>query len=114
MLQALSFLSLVAIYLTAIVSFSRLSAGNPSENVAASNGTLLWGPYRSNLYFGVRPRIPKSLLTGLMWAKVDNFATAQNSESTPCLSVRNMFLHAKDFVFRVADRFRLQTYLRTT
>ena len=46
----------------------------------ASNSSLLWGPYRSNLYFGVRPRIPKSLLTGLMWAKVDNFATVQNSE----------------------------------
>ena len=28
---------------------------------------LLWGPYRSNLYFGLRPRIPQSLMTGLMW-----------------------------------------------
>ncbi|KAF8626209.1 hypothetical protein AX15_004899 [Amanita polypyramis BW_CC] len=31
------------------------------------NDTLLWGPYRSNLYFGIRPRIPQSLMTGLMW-----------------------------------------------
>ena len=31
------------------------------------NDTLLWGPYRPNLYFGLRPRIPQSLLTGLMW-----------------------------------------------
>ncbi|GLB35277.1 putative glycosyl hydrolase family 63 N-terminal domain [Lyophyllum shimeji] len=32
-----------------------------------SNDTLLWGPYRPNLYFGLRPRIPQSLMTGLMW-----------------------------------------------
>jgi mannosyl-oligosaccharide glucosidase len=29
--------------------------------------TLLWGAYRPNLYFGLRPRIPESLMTGLMW-----------------------------------------------
>ena len=44
-----------------------------------SNNSLLWGPYRPNLYFGVRPRIPKSLLTGLLWSKVDNFQDVQNS-----------------------------------
>jgi mannosyl-oligosaccharide glucosidase len=51
-----------------------------SEDRKVSEASLLWGPYRPNLYFGVRPRIPRSLLTGLMWAKVDNFATVQNSE----------------------------------
>jgi mannosyl-oligosaccharide glucosidase len=44
-----------------------------------SNQSLLWGPYRPNLYFGVRPRIPKSLMGGLMWSKVDNFQDVQNS-----------------------------------
>ncbi|KAG5645845.1 hypothetical protein DXG03_005187 [Asterophora parasitica] len=34
---------------------------------ADTNDTLLWGPYRPNLYFGLRPRIPQSLMTGLMW-----------------------------------------------
>src|ERR1700760_265493 len=34
--------------------------------------TLLWGPYRPNLYFGLRPRIPESLSFGLMWATVQN------------------------------------------
>ncbi|KIW97396.1 uncharacterized protein Z519_02788 [Cladophialophora bantiana CBS 173.52] len=43
----------------------------------ASNDTLLWGPYRPNLYFGVRPRVPNSLLTGLLWANTDNYGTAQ-------------------------------------
>ncbi|CAA7265444.1 unnamed protein product [Cyclocybe aegerita] len=32
-----------------------------------ANETLLWGPYRPNLYFGLRPRVPQSLMTGLMW-----------------------------------------------
>lgn len=50
-----------------------------AENAKVSNESLLWGPYRPNLYFGVRPRIPKSLLTGLLWAKVDSFQGVQNS-----------------------------------
>ncbi|KAI9785275.1 MAG: Processing alpha glucosidase I [Peltula sp. TS41687] len=48
-----------------------------------SNHSLLWGPYRSNLYFGVRPRIPKSLLVGLLWARVDH-QTAQNNFRYTC------------------------------
>ncbi|KAI0747882.1 glycoside hydrolase [Daedaleopsis nitida] len=28
---------------------------------------LFWGTYRPNLYFGLRPKIPQSLMTGLMW-----------------------------------------------
>ena len=49
------------------------------EITRASNESLLWGPYRPNVYFGVRPRIPKSLQAGLMWAKVDNYQDIQNS-----------------------------------
>ena len=51
------------------------------ETGRSSNQSLLWGPYRSNLYFGIRPRIPKSLLAGLLWTKVDDYATVQNSTS---------------------------------
>lgn len=43
----------------------------------AANDTLLWGPYRPNLYFGVRPRLPNSLLTGLLWANPEDYASAQ-------------------------------------
>lgn len=50
------------------------------ESARASNESLLWGPYRPNLYFGVRPRIPKSLMTGLLWAKVDSFQGVQTSK----------------------------------
>ncbi|KAG0691000.1 Processing alpha glucosidase I [Pichia californica] len=35
--------------------------------------SLNWGPYRSNLYVGVRPRIPNSLLSGLLWFPAETF-----------------------------------------
>jgi mannosyl-oligosaccharide glucosidase len=35
--------------------------------------SLLWGPYKPNLYFGVRPRLPEGLWTGLMWTGVSTF-----------------------------------------
>ncbi|KAI3405556.1 CWH41 [Candida oxycetoniae] len=38
-----------------------------------ANDSLLWGPYRSALYFGIRPRYPKSLLSGLMWFSVNDY-----------------------------------------
>ena len=38
-------------------------SGQPTNDTQA----LLWGPYRPNLYFGLRPRLPQSLMTGLMW-----------------------------------------------
>jgi mannosyl-oligosaccharide glucosidase len=50
-----------------------------AEIEKASNDSLLWGPYRPNLYFGVRPRIPKSLMGGLMWTKVEDH-TVQHSK----------------------------------
>lgn len=50
-----------------------------NEAARANNHSLLWGPYKPNLYFGVRPRIAKSLTAGLMWAKVDDYAKAQQS-----------------------------------
>ncbi|KAI6474835.1 hypothetical protein MCOR14_002666 [Pyricularia oryzae] len=49
-----------------ILAFAALAA-------AASNHSYdvgqRWGPYRPNLYFGVRPQVPKTLLSGLMWAE---------------------------------------------
>lgn len=45
----------------------------------ASNESLLWGPYKPNLYFGVAPRIPKSLAAGLLWSRVEDFRTVQES-----------------------------------
>lgn len=67
-----------------LLSLLSLALGDVAQEVLAhnaklSNESLLWGPYRPNLYFGVRPRIPKSLSVGLLWAKVDSFQGVQNS-----------------------------------
>jgi len=51
-----------------------------SETGRQNNQSLLWGPYKPNLYFGVRPRIPLSLSAALMWGKVDGYADIQTCE----------------------------------
>lgn len=43
-----------------------------------NNQSLLWGPYKPNVYFGVRPRSAEGLWTGLMWSKVDDYGEVQN------------------------------------
>ncbi|KAJ2491174.1 Processing alpha glucosidase I [Coemansia sp. RSA 2050] len=40
-----------------------LAHGDPGD----LNSELLWGTYRPNLYFGTRPRLANSLVSGLMW-----------------------------------------------
>lgn len=39
---------------------------------------LLWGPYRPNVYFGMRPRIPHSLISGLMWYNANDLRGINN------------------------------------
>lgn len=78
-----------SILLTSILSATGIVASEDPNDVSilireagrANNDSLLWGPYKSNLYFGVRPRIPKSLAAGLIWGKVDDYAGAQQSIS---------------------------------
>ena len=48
-------------------------ADSSSIFTQASNDSLLWGPYRPNLYFGIRPRIPDSLTAGLAWGRVEDY-----------------------------------------
>ncbi|ESA42431.1 glycoside hydrolase [Neurospora crassa] len=55
-----------------------------SEIARLNNQSLLWGPYRPNLYFGVRPRMPKALMTGLMWGKVETYTDYQTSLRYTC------------------------------
>ncbi|KAL6902548.1 glycoside hydrolase family 63 protein [Trichoderma evansii] len=43
-----------------------------------NNQSLLWGPYKPNLYFGVRPRLPQGLWTGLMWGRAEGYMDIQN------------------------------------
>lgn len=41
------------------------------SSLYSNEAPLLWGPYRPNLYLGIRPRVPDSLVAGLMWGKLD-------------------------------------------
>lgn len=50
----------------------------------ATNDSLLWGPYRPNLYFGIRPRQPSSLISGLMWGRVEDFTQIQHNIRYTC------------------------------
>ncbi|KAK7043703.1 Processing alpha glucosidase I [Paramarasmius palmivorus] len=49
---------------------------------STNNDTLFWGPYRPNLYFGLRPRIPQSLMTGLMWFGTHDYASISRTRHT--------------------------------
>lgn len=54
------------------ISFVSVIAYTEARSTAKVDPSLLWGPYRPNVYFGIRPQIPESLLMGLMWAKTEN------------------------------------------
>ena len=59
-------------------------AQDTSAFTKASNESLLWGPYRPNLYFGLRPRLPKSITTGLLWSRVEDFTEVQHLVRYTC------------------------------
>lgn len=40
--------------------------------------SLLWGTYRPNLYFGLKPRLPQSLMTGLIWFGTHDFQSVSS------------------------------------
>lgn len=87
MMHQLSISFILASLLYAIGIFANEDPSDVSslikEAARANNESLLWGPYKPNLYFGVRPRIANSLAAGLMWAKVDDYETAQASTYIP-------------------------------
>ena len=58
-----------------------------SESLNETDQSLLWGPYRPNLYFGIRPRLPQSLMTGLIWFSTTNYQSVQSVSSllTQCM-----------------------------
>ncbi|KAH6686185.1 mannosyl-oligosaccharide glucosidase [Plectosphaerella plurivora] len=82
----------LAATLLQLLAFSPVLAeeGSGSESILtseigrANNESLFWGPYKSNLYFGVRPRTPQGLWAGLMWAKVDSFQDVQSGFRYTC------------------------------
>ena len=75
----LSFLFLSVLAAGAVSALEEDEDVLSSELGRANNQSLFWGPYRPNLYFGVRPRVPESLSTALLWANVDDYTTVQDS-----------------------------------
>ncbi|KAG6115979.1 hypothetical protein E4U13_002218 [Claviceps humidiphila] len=55
-----------------------------SEIGRLNNQSLLWGPYKPNLYFGVRPRTPKSLWTGLLWGRIETYGDVKDGLRYTC------------------------------
>ncbi|KAL2126219.1 hypothetical protein VTI74DRAFT_1407 [Chaetomium olivicolor] len=87
--RQLSFL-LAFLWLNALFAAATASTADDGESILHSeigrqnNQSLIWGPYRPNLYFGVRSRIPKSLMTGLMWGKIKTYNDLQHTIRYTC------------------------------
>ncbi|KAL9936545.1 hypothetical protein V8E36_004613 [Tilletia maclaganii] len=75
-----------AFILTLLLTLAAAATASDSETVqalhdvdqhaAASNSSLLWGTYRPQIYFGLRPRLPQSILTGLIWFGLSDYRQA--------------------------------------
>ncbi|KAG8896382.1 Processing alpha glucosidase I, partial [Tulasnella sp. 417] len=66
--------SAAAIFISLV--FPSASAFTKISN-ATDTDSLIWGTYRPNLYFGMRPRVPKSLMTGIMWFGAQEYGDFQ-------------------------------------
>ncbi|PHH61719.1 hypothetical protein CDD81_8011 [Ophiocordyceps australis] len=49
-----------------------------------NNQSLFWGPYKPNLYFGVRPRTSPGLWTGLMWGRMETYEDVKDGFRYTC------------------------------
>ncbi|EGS18147.1 uncharacterized protein CTHT_0061620 [Thermochaetoides thermophila DSM 1495] len=88
--RQLGWLLAVACYNAIFASSAVAAADVEGESILHSeigrlnNQSLLWGPYRPNIYFGTRPRIGKSLMTGLMWGKIESYTDFQHTVRYTC------------------------------
>jgi mannosyl-oligosaccharide glucosidase len=66
---------LISTFSPSISSDSIIENSDPTFQALqrATNQSLLWGTYRPNLYFGLRPRQPHSLMTGMLWFGTQDF-----------------------------------------
>lgn len=53
---------------------------------------LLWGAYRPGLYFGLRPRLPQSLMTGLIWFGTQNYQSLTSASLLASGAAENCLL----------------------
>ncbi|KAF9228032.1 glycoside hydrolase family 63 protein [Gyrodon lividus] len=66
----MGFVQWASLQLFSLLLLSFSTAFSLPENVTED---LQWGAYRPGLYFGLRPRSPQSLLTGLIWFGTQNY-----------------------------------------
>lgn len=57
------------LFVLALFLLSNTSLADISEQ----DDSLIWGTYRPGLYFGLKPRFPDSLMTGLIWFGTRDF-----------------------------------------
>jgi len=65
------------------VALAFLSYIKPVRSLGKENeSSIEWSSYRPNLYFGIKPNIPDSLSTGLIWWGVHDYLGLQNIRHT--------------------------------
>ncbi len=68
----------------------------PSAFAGNNSDPLFWGTYRPNLYFGLRPKVPQSLMTGLMWFGTQDYQSITRTErfavSLPAQALTRLWL----------------------
>lgn len=69
---------LLHLVIWSVLAYATPAPTGQSHNIG--NSSLLWGPYRPNLYMGIRPRGPESLLMGLMWGVADKSTDIPDSK----------------------------------
>ncbi|CAG9954091.1 unnamed protein product [Clonostachys rosea f. rosea IK726] len=62
-----------ALALGAALAQGQQSVLSKEEVGRLNDESLFWGPYKSNLYFGVRPKSPKGFWSSLMWGGVNSY-----------------------------------------
>jgi mannosyl-oligosaccharide glucosidase len=57
---------------------------NSSASAFVEDPALLWSTYAPQLYFGIKPRLPKSITNGLMWFGLNDYeGLNRQSNSSP-------------------------------
>ncbi|PHH69374.1 hypothetical protein CDD82_7805 [Ophiocordyceps australis] len=75
---------LAAALLAQAASASADDALMAGELSRLNNQSLFWGPYKPNLYFGVRPRTSPGLWTGLMWGRIQTYEDVKDGFRYTC------------------------------
>lgn len=74
LIWTLLFLQITQISAVKFGSIGDISTEKENKYAEMSDKALLWGPYRPNVYVGMRPRVPKGLMLGLSWFGANDYS----------------------------------------